>query len=297
MRPKTSPDTISTGTAPRRATAAAASRRTDWTRLFVQALVVLLAIVYLIPLYMTVVTSLKAPAEINLLTAWKLPSHPYWEGYATAWRQFSPTLKNSFILAVVATLLSAVLGALNGYVLSKWEIPGAQLVLPFMIFGMFIPYQSVLIPLFQFMRGIGLYGGLTGLILVHVVYGLPITTLLFRNFYVAIPDELLGAASIDGAGFFKILRWVIFPLSGPPFVVVAIWQFTQIWNEFLFAVTLAQPGSQPITVALANLAGGEAVSWNLPMAGSILAALPTVLVYIFLGRYFIRGMLAGALKG
>ncbi|MGE5578240.1 MAG: carbohydrate ABC transporter permease [Syntrophothermus sp.] len=272
-------------------------RRMDWTTIAVQALVVLFAVVYLIPVYMTVVTSLKSPDEINLLTAWKLPSHPYWESYLTAWRQFSPSLKNSLILAITATFLSAMLGALNGYVLSKWEIPGARLVLPLMVFGMFIPYQSVLIPLFQFLRSIGLYGGLPGLILVHVVYGLPITTLLFRNFYVAIPDELLEAAAIDGAGFFKIFRGLILPLSGPPFVVVAIWQFTQIWNEFLFAVTLAQPGSQPITVGLANLAGGEAVSWNLPMAGSILAALPTVLIYIFLGRYFIRGMLAGALKG
>ncbi len=276
---------------------APAPRRMDRVQAAAQVLVALLAIVYLVPVYMTVVTSLKAPDEISLLTAWNFPSHPYWDSYATAWRQFAPTLKNSLILAVAATLLSAALGSLNGYVLSKWEFPGTRLVLPLMIFGMFIPYQSVLIPLFQFLRGIGLYGSLGGLILVHVVYGLPITTLLFRNFYVAIPDELLGAASIDGAGFFKIFRWLIFPLSGPPFVVVAIWQFTQIWNEFLFAVTLAQPASQPITVGLANLAGGQAVSWNLPMAGSILAALPTVLVYILLGRYFIRGLLAGALKG
>jgi glucose/mannose transport system permease protein len=230
------------------------------------------------------------------MTAWKLPSYPYWEGYLTAWRKFAPSLKNSFILALSATFISAAMGSLNGYVLAKWEFPGANILLPLMIFGMYVPYQSVLIPLFQFLRSTGLYGGLPGLVLVHVVYGLPITTLLFRNFYVAIPDELLGAASIDGAGFFKIFRWLIVPLSGPPFVVVAIWQFTQVWNEFLFAVTLAQPGSQPITVALANLAGGEAVSWNLPMAGSMLAALPTVLVYVLLGRYFIRGLLAGALK-
>lgn len=272
-------------------------KRVTLTRISVQTLVALLAVVYLVPVYMTLITSLKAPHEINLLTAWSLPSHPYWEGYFTAWRQFAPSLQNSFVLAIFATLISAALGALNGYVLSKWEFPGAKLVLPLMIFGMFIPYQSVLIPLFQFLRNIGLYGGLSGLVLVHVVYGLPITTLLFRGFYAAIPEELLGAASIDGAGFFKIFRWIILPLSGPPFVVVTIWQFTQIWNEFLFAATLAKPGSQPITVALANLAGGQAVSWNLPMAGSILAALPTVLVYILLGRYFIRGLLAGALKG
>ncbi len=266
-------------------------------RWFVQALVILLAVVYLVPAYMAIITSLKKPADINLLTAWNPPAHPYWASYLTAVRQFAPSLRNSVILAVSATLVSAAMGSLNGYVLCKWGFPGSGLALPLVVFGMFIPYQSILVPLFQFMRTIGAYGGLPGLVLVHVVYGLPITTLLFRSFYAEIPDELLGAAFIDGADFLGIYRWVIVPLSGPPFLVVAIWQFTQIWNEFLFAVTLARPAAQPITVALANLAGGQAVSWNLPMAGSILAALPTVLVYVLLGRYFIRGLLAGALKG
>lgn len=267
------------------------------SRWFVYALLILLAVVYLVPVYMTVITSLKAPSEINLLTAWNPPAQPYWESYVTAFRQFAPSLKNSVILAISATLLSAALGSVNGYVLCKWAFPGAKIVLPLIVFGMFIPYQSILVPLFQFMRKIGLYGGLPGLILVHVVYGLPITTMLFRSFYAEIPDELLGAAFIDGADFLGIYRWIVLPLSGPPFLVVAIWQFTQIWNEFLFAVTLARPAAQPITVALANLAGGQAVSWNLPMAGSVLAALPTVIVYVLLGRYFIRGLLAGALKG
>jgi len=162
---------------------------------------------------------------------------------------------------------------------------------------MFIPYQAILIPLFQFLRDVGLYGSLAGLILTHIIYGLPITTLIFRNFYAEIPDEMLDAAKIDGAGFFGIYARVIFPLSVSGFVVVVIWQFTQIWNEFLFAVTLTRPSSQPITVALAELAGGQAVQWNLPMAGSVLAALPTLLIYIVLGRYFIRGLLAGSVKG
>lgn len=171
------------------------------------------------------------------------------------------------------------------------------MLMPLIIFGMFIPYQSILVPLFRFMQSVQLYGGLPGLILVHVVYGLPITTLLFRSFYDEIPKELMDAGSIDGAGFFGIFRYLILPLSGPPFLVVCIWQFTQIWNEFLFAVTLTRPAAQPITVALANLAGGQAVSWNLPMAGSVLAAIPTTIIYVFLGRYFVRGLLAGALKG
>jgi glucose/mannose transport system permease protein len=189
------------------------------------------------------------------------------------------------------------MGALNGYVLCKYPFPGSAVVLPLIVFGMFIPYQAILVPLFQFLQRTRLYGGLPGLILVHVVYGLPITTLLFRSFYAEIPDELLNAARIDGAGFAGVFRHIMLPLSGPPFLVVAIWQFTQIWNEFLFAVTLTRPDAQPITVALANLAGGQAVSWNLPMAGSVLAALPTVAIYVFLGRYFVRGLLAGSIKG
>jgi len=233
----------------------------------VQVLAVLLAIAYLIPVYMTVVTSLKAPEEISFMTAWELPSVPNWESYSVAFKQFAPYLKNSFILAIAATLISAAMGSLNGYVLCKYPIPGANIIMPLIVFGMFIPYQSILVPLFQFMQKTKLYGGLPGLILVHVVYGLPITTLLFRSFYEEIPDELLGAASIDGADFFGIFRYLIIPLSGPPFLVVCIWQFTQIWNEFLFAVTLARPDAQPITVALANLAGGQAVSWNFANGG------------------------------
>jgi glucose/mannose transport system permease protein len=166
-----------------------------------------------------------------------------------------------------------------------------------MLFGMFIPYQAILIPLFEFMRDVNLYGGIFGLVVIHTVYGLPITTLIFRNFYVDIPDEMLEAAAMDGADFFGIYTKVIFPLSIPGFVVVIIWQFTQIWNEFLFAVTMTNTESQPITVGLAQLAGGEAVKWNLPMAGAILAALPPLIVYIILGRYFIRGLLAGSIKG
>lgn len=275
----------------------APARRPRAGRIVLYGVLILLAIIYLTPVYIAVITSLKDPAEIRLPTAWQLPSSISWEGYGTALKQFAPKLKNSFVLAVSATLLSAILGSMNGYVLSKWRLPGERIIFPLMVFGMFIPYQSILIPLFQFLRAIHLYGGIPGLVLVHVVYGLPITTLLFRNFYAELPDEMIQSSSIDGAGFFGIYRWIILPLSAPAFVVVVIWQFTQIWNEFLFAVTLAQPAAQPITVALANLAGGEAVQWNMPMAGSILAALPTVLVYIFLGRYFIRGLLAGSLKG
>jgi glucose/mannose transport system permease protein len=253
---------------------------------------------FLLPVYLVIVTALKEPAAISLEDTWKPPERWYWESFTQAWTAFLPKLQNSFILTISATLLSALLGSLNGYVLAKWRFPGANIIFPLMLFGMFIPYQAVLIPLFQFIREIGLGGSLWGLVLVHVVYGLPITTLIFRNYYAEIPEEMIEAGRIDGAGFFGIYSRIVLPLSLPGFVVVIIWQFTQIWNEFLFAVTLvSSPANQPITVALAQLAGGEAVKWNLPMAGALLAALPTLLVYIFLGRYFIRGLLAGSVKG
>ena len=252
---------------------------------------------FVMPIYMMVVTALKEPIAIDLATAWEPPHTWNWDSFAQAWVAFLPKLKNSFVLTISAAAASALLGSLNGYVFAKWPFPGSRLVFAFILFGMFIPYQAILIPLFSFIRTIGLYGSIWGLVVVHTVYGLPITTLIFRNYYVEIPDSLIEAAALDGAGFFAIYRRVVFPLSLPAFVVVIIWQFTQIWNEFLFAVTLSNPDSQPITVALAQLAGGEAVHWNLPMAGALLAALPTLLVYVLFGRFFVRGLLAGSVKG
>ncbi len=252
---------------------------------------------FLLPIYLVLVTALKEPASITLDNTWELPVPLSVEGFTQAFVAFLPKLRNSFVLTFFATALSALAGSLNGYVLAKYPFPCSRLLFAFMLFGMFIPYQSVLIPIFQFVRGIGLYGTIWGLVVVHVVYGLPITTLIFRNYYVDVPDALLEAAKLEGAGFWQVYRRVVLPLSAPGFVVVIIWQFTQIWNEFLFAVALSKPDSQPITVALAQLAGGEAVKWNLPMSGALLAALPTLIVYILLGRYFIRGLLAGSVKG
>lgn len=277
-------------------TPAVPGRRFSWRWLMYAALVVGV-VAFLVPIYMVVVTALKQPVDINLDTSWNLPKVWNWDSFRQAWVAFAPKLRNSLTLTIVAALVSALMGSLNGYVLSKWAFRGSRLIFSLMLFGMFIPYQSVLIPLFSFIKAIGLYGTIWGLVVVHVIYGLPITTLIFRNYYVEVPDSLVEATSIDGAGFFGIYRYVIFPLSLPGFVVVIIWQFTQIWNEFLFAVTLSKPATQPITVALAQLAGGEAVKWNLPMAGALLAALPTLLVYVVFGRFFIRGLLAGSVKG
>lgn len=279
------------------ATAAPAPRRSGLGRAALYVLLLLGALFFLLPIYLLFATALKTPDAINLATTWQWPRVLNWQSFAEAWAKVGGNVGNSLFLAVVSTLLAALLGSLNGYALAKWKFRGANLLFALMLFGMFIPYQAILIPLFQFVKALGLYGSIWGLILAHVVYGLPITTLIFRNYYAEVPDALIEAATIDGAGFWSIYRQVVWPLSLPAFVVVIIWEFTQVWNEFLFAATLTNTSSQPVTYALSQLAGGQAVSWNLPMAGAILAALPTLLVYILLGRYFVRGLLAGSVKG
>ena len=266
-------------------------------RLFLYLSLIGAAAFYLMPVYVLLTTSFKSFQEVNLATMWDLPSGVYLDNFIAAFDKLAPNLRNSLSLAVASTLLSSALGSLNGYLLSKWRFRGADLLFTTMLFGMFIPYQSILIPLVRFMQTVGLYGRLWGLVLVHVIYGIPITTLIFRNYYATIPTEVVEAARIDGAGIIGIYRYVMLPLAIPGFVVVMIWQFTSIWNEFLFAVTLTGPRYWPVTVALQNLAGSQIVEWNVQMAGAFLAALPTLLVYIFLGRFFLRGLMAGALKG
>lgn len=275
-----------------------AERRRRFVRIGVYALLIFFAALFLIPVYMVLVTSFKPFDQVSLSSMWEFPREFTLDGFREAFEKLSPNLLNSFLLVIPATLISAVVGSLNGYVLSKWQFRGANIVFPLMLFGMFIPYQSILIPLVQFLGKIGLYGNISGLIAVNVIYGIPITTLIFRNYYAEVPTEMLEAAAIDGAGFFGIYRHIILPVSAPGFVVVVIWQFTQIWNEFMFAVSIVTNADRvPITVALQNLSGAQVVEWNVQMAGAFLAALPTLIVYIVLGRYFIRGLLAGSIKG
>jgi glucose/mannose transport system permease protein len=261
------------------------------------ALLALFAAFFLLPVWVMLITGLKSFAEVNLATMWELPSGIFLDNFVAAFEALGPNLLNSILLAVPAALLSALLGSMNGYILSKWRFPGSNVIFTLFLFGMFIPYQSILIPLVQFMNTIGLGGGIPGLILVHVVYGIPITTLIFRNYYATLPMEVVESARIDGAGFFGVYRHLVLPLSAPGFAVVLIWQFTNIWNEFLFAIILTRPEAWPVTVALNNLAGTQIVEWNVQMAGALLAALPTLVVYIVLGRFFLRGLMAGALKG
>jgi glucose/mannose transport system permease protein len=265
-------------------------------RIIMYTVLFLGVIAYLVPMYMAIITSLKHPEEINLITSWKIPLRLNFGSYSEAAKLLFPNVRNSMVLAILATLISAFIGSLNGYVFSKNKFLGSDIVFTLLLFGMFIPYQIILIPLFQVLKNLGLYGSLTGLILSHVVYGIPIVTLIFRNFYDQVPDSIIESARIDGAGYFRLYGSLMVPLSMPAFVVVGIWQFTQIWNEFLWGVTLTRPNANPITVALAQLAGGQAVSWNLPMAGSLLAGLPVLLIYVFLGKFFIRGLLSGSVK-
>ncbi|MDR7553865.1 MAG: carbohydrate ABC transporter permease [Armatimonadota bacterium] len=273
-------------------------------RIVLYLLLVALAAFYLLPIYVMVNNGLKSFQEVSLSRMWEPPSRVGLDSFARAYERLAPNFRNSVLLVVPATLVTAALGSINGYLLAKWKFTGADVVFPLLLFGMFIPYQSVLIPLVQTLQwlgrtlGIRLYGTIGGLALVHIIYGIPITTLIFRNYYATVPTEVVEAARIDGAGLLGIYRDVILPLSVPGFVVVIIWQVTQVWNEFLFAVTItSNPARQPVQVALQNLAGSQIVEWNVQMAGALLTALPTLLVYIFLGRYFLRGLLAGALKG
>jgi glucose/mannose transport system permease protein len=259
---------------------------------------VFVVLLYLIPIYVMVINGFKEATNVSISRMWELPASLNGGGYVEAWDRLSPNVLTSFTFVIPATILSGLFGALNGYILSKWKFRGSDLVFTLMLFGMFIPYQSVLIPLIRFLQAIGLYGSVGGLIVVHAVYGLPITTLIFRNYFANVPNEMVEAARVDGAGLIQIFYQIMLPLALPAFVVVGIFQFTNIWNEFLFGLTIiTNPAEQPITVALNNLSGSFAISWNVVMAGAVLAALPTAIIYILLGRFFVRGMLAGSVKG
>jgi glucose/mannose transport system permease protein len=267
----------------------------DWLILI---FLLLCAAFFLMPMYVMVVTGLKQSQNVSLSTMWNLPNQISGGGFAEAWNKLSPSLWNSFQLTIPATILSSILGSINGYIFSKWKFPGSNHLFALLVFGMFIPYQSILIPLVQFLQMVKLYGSIQGLILVHVIYGLPIASLIFRNFFTNIPDEMLEAARIDGAGVVRIFFNVMLPLGRPAFVVVGIFQFTNIWNDFLFGVSVVpNPNAQPVTVAVNNLQGSYSVDWNVVMAGAVLVALPTLLIYVFLGRFFVRGLLAGSVKG
>jgi glucose/mannose transport system permease protein len=263
----------------------------------VYALLIVLSAFYFMPVYMMVVNGMKSATEVSISTMWQLPQSFGFGGFREAWSRLSASFANSLVITVTATVFSCLVGSLTGYVLSLWRFKGANLVSVLIIFGMFIPYQSIIVPLVFFTQKVGLYGTIPGLILVHIIYGQSINVLIFGNYYRSVPKSLIEAAKVDGAGVWRVYWKIILPISAPAFVVAAIFQFTNIWNDFLFGVTIVpNPQSQPVTVALNNLAGNFSVDWNVVMAGAVIAALPTAILYAALGRYFVRGLVSGSVK-
>jgi len=277
-------------------------------RWLLYAVLALFAIYYMLPLFVMVTTSLKSLEEIRTGSLISLPRDVTFQAWMTAWsgacsgikcEGLRPYFWNSVIMAVPAVLISTFIGALNGYAVAQWRFRGANLIFALILFGCFIPFQVVLLPMARLLGQMGLAGSIPGLIMVHVIYGIGFTTLFFRNYYVTIPPELVKAAKIDGASFFRIFFSIFLPLSLPIIVVTIIWQFTQIWNDFLFGVSFSEAGTQPVTVALNNIVNSTTgvKEYNVDMASAIIAALPTLLVYVVAGKYFIRGLTAGSVKG
>jgi glucose/mannose transport system permease protein len=279
-----------------------------WHRIALWSVLLLFALVFLTPMYVMLTTSLKNMEQIREGTLLALPASPGFEAWAKAWSSactgvdcggLKPFFMNSVLMVIPAVLVSTALGAVNGYVLSKWRFKGSELIFALMLFGMFMPFQVVLLPMSQILGWIGIASSIWGLVLVHILAGLPSTTLFFRNYYVGLPDELIKAAMLDGAGFWRIFWRIVLPLSAPILVVTLIWQFTNIWNDFLFGVVFSGAASKPVTVGLNNLANTSSAvkEYNVDMAAAMIAALPTLLVYILAGKYFVRGLTAGAVKG
>lgn len=265
------------------------------------ALLIFFAAVILMPVYVLVVTSIKSAAEYGAATAWALPTAPTIAGWVAAWEALAPALLRSLVLAVVAAAVSSMLGSMNGFVFAKWKFPGADIVFTMFLFGMFIPYQAVMIPLQRLMIDMNntapFLSGIPTLIIAHVIYGIPICTLIFRNYYAtAVPTEILEAARVDGANMWRIYRSIMLPVSAPAFVVTLIWQFTSAWNDFLFALFLTNRNTGPVTYALMELASAQNPDYARTMAGVLIASLPTLIVYIVLGKYFISGLMSGSVK-
>ena len=278
------------------------------SRALVYSVLLVAAFFFLAPLYVMLATSLKDAEQIRNGNLLSLPHTINLEAWALAWsgactgtdcRGLQPYFINSVLMAVPAVLISTAWGALNGYVLSLWKFRGSDNLFGFMMFGVFMPFQVVLLPMSQVLGWLGISSSVGGLVLVHCLAGLASTTLFFRNYYTAIPKELVNAARMDGAGFWTIFWRLIVPMSTPIVMVTLIWQFTAIWNDFLFGVAFSGADSKPITVGLNNMANttSSVKSYNVDMAAALIAGLPTMLVYILAGQYFVKGLTAGAVKG
>ncbi|MET0415371.1 MAG: carbohydrate ABC transporter permease [Actinoplanes sp.] len=261
------------------------------------ALALLFLVIVLMPMYVLVVTSFKAGSDIGVTSQWNLPETWTVASWEKAWTTLQPAFFRTFQLAIPVAIISSLIGAANGFVLSRWRFPGADLVFTLILFGMFIPYQAVMIPLRDIVTTIGIPPGIPTLVFVHCVYGIPICTLIFRNYYATtVPEELIEAARVDGAGLLRTFGWIILPISIPGFVVTIIWQFTSAWNDYLFAIFLSNTRNGPITIALNALAGAQSPDYAASMAGALITSLPTLVVYVLLGRWFIGGLMAGSVK-
>jgi glucose/mannose transport system permease protein len=265
--------------------------------IFKYLLALFFLIIVLMPMYVLIVTSFKSGADIGVTSQWNLPETWTLASWEKAWNVLRPSFIRTFELAVPVAIISSLIGAANGFVLSRWRFPGADVVFTLILFGMFIPYQAVMIPLRDIVSTIGIAPGIPTLVFVHCVYGIPICTLIFRNYYATtIPEELIEAARVDGAGLLRTFGWIILPVSIPGFVVTIIWQFTSAWNDYLFAIFLSNTRNGPITIALNALAGAQSPDYAASMAGALITSLPTLLVYVLLGRWFIGGLMAGSVK-
>ncbi|KQW28607.1 sugar ABC transporter permease [Rhizobium sp. Root274] len=266
------------------------------------------ALYYLLPLYVMIVTSLKGMPEIRLGNIFSPPVEITFEPWVKAWATACTGLNcdglsrgfwNSVRITIPSTLISILIASVNGYALANWRFKGADLFFTILIIGAFIPYQVMIYPIVIVLRELGIYGTLTGLIIVHTIFGMPILTLLFRNYFTSLPEELFKAARIDGAGFWQIYLRIMLPMSLPIFVVAMILQITGIWNDFLFGVVFTRPEYYPMTVQLNNIVNSVqgVKEYNVNMAATLLTGAVPLIVYFISGRLFVRGIAAGAVKG
>ena len=257
------------------------------------------ALFYLMPVYVVLVNGLKPFSEVSLQKMWDLPvSGLSLESFQKGWDAVAPNFIASLKITVPTALISSFIGSINGYIFAKWRFRYSNVIFLLVLFGLFLPYQGILIPLVQVLVKIGIYGSIAGLIITHTIFGIPITALIFRAYFVSVPTDLVEAARIDGAGFFGVYRYIMFPIAAPAFAVVLIWQFTQVWNDFLLAlIVLSNPRNAPVMVAVNNLANSYFVEYNVQFAAALIASAPTLILYFALGKLFMRGLLAGAVKG
>jgi len=281
--------------------------RLGLSRIAIHAALMLLAAFFLVPLLVVVLNSLRGSAAITHDGVIGLPRELLWSNFSRTWSSYcisqhcdgiEPYFWNSTRMVIPATIISTLLGALNGYSLSLWRFRGDTIVFGIMTLGVFLPEQMRLVPWVIVLRDLGLFNTITGLVLIHTVQGISFTTLFCRNYYISIPTDLLKAARIDGAGYFRIFWRIVLPLSPPILIVTVIWQFTGIWNEYLYGVTFSTGENQPITAALIALSArlSEAPQYGEQSAAVLIAAAPTLLIYLIGGRYFLRGLTAGAVK-